>query len=129
MWRLKYFYQSIVRLAGPGLFWVFGAFQAFVIGKYLAGPEWHDYLKWPLAVVIGYTPFLGALVAAKATAGFWLHQSYARLFFLTPFWLFGLLAVVQIGFLHPPIRALRLLRAPITGANVVPQTLRWPRGP
>jgi hypothetical protein len=114
VWRIKRLYRFLALLSGPGLFLVFGAWQALVIGRYLTDLGWHWCPTWPLAAVIGFTPFLGSLAAAKVAAdvgwmGFWSATGV----FLTPFWLFALLTrfPVKVG---PPVRtALRLLRAPL----------------
>jgi hypothetical protein len=111
VWRSKRLLRLLALVSGPGLFWVFSAWQAVVIGRYFSDLGWHWCPAWPLAAVIGFTPFLGSLAAAKVAAdvgwmGFW----YALGVFLTPFWLFALLTLFPIKFVPAVTRALRLLR-------------------
>jgi hypothetical protein len=113
IWRIKRFYRLVALAFGPGLFLVFSAWQTRLIGGYFADLGWHWCPAWPLAAVIGFTPFLGPLAAAKVAAhvgwmGFWT----ATVFFLAPFWLFWLLTRLPIVFGPPARRALRLVRAP-----------------
>jgi hypothetical protein len=113
VWRLKRLYRRVTLAFGPGLFLVFGARQAYLIGGYLTDLGWHWCPAWPLAAVIGYTPFLGSLAAAKVAADIgWMGFWSALGIFLAPFWLFALLTAAPIRFGPPVGRALRLLRAP-----------------
>ena len=116
IWQSKRLYRSLARLAGPRLlFWVFSVWQAVMIGRYLTDIGWHWSPAWLLAAVVGFTPFLGPLAAAKVAANVgWMGFASAAALFLTPFWLFALfaLAALRIKFGLRARRALRLLRAP-----------------
>jgi hypothetical protein len=111
-WKLKRGYRWATLIAGPGLFLLFGALQVHVIGEHLADRGWHWCPGWPVAAVIGYTPFLGSLVSAKVAADVgWMELWCAVPFFLTPFWLFAVLTALPLTLGPPARRALRLLRA------------------
>ena len=113
LWRAKRIYRVVVLLLGPGLFLVFGALQTHLIGEHFADRGWHWCPAWPLATVIGFTPFLGSLVAAKLAANVgWMGFWPATFFWLMPFWLFFLLTWRPIAFGPRDRRALRLVRAP-----------------
>jgi hypothetical protein len=116
-WRIKPLWRLLARASGPGLFLVFSAWQAVVIGRYFSDLGWHWCPAWPLAAVIGFTPVLGSLAAAKVAAdvgwmGFW----YALGIFLTPFWLFAFLTLFQVKFfrvfMRGPLRRLLPLQPP-----------------
>ena len=112
VWRIKSLCRFLTLLSGPGLFCVFGAWQALLIGRYLTDLGWHWCPAWPLAAVIGFTPFLGSLAAAKVAADIgWMGFWSATGIFLTPFWLFAILTALQIKSARPIKSAL-----PISGA-------------
>jgi hypothetical protein len=116
IWLGKHLYRWIPRLVGPGLFWVFGAWQALMIGRYFTDHGWDWCPAWALAAAIGFTPFLGALAAAEVAAKVgWMPFVYAASMFLAPFWLFAVFSLparLSITSGRRPRRALRLLRAP-----------------
>lgn len=129
-WLIKHAYRYVALFFGAGLFLIFGLLQALVIERHVAEAGWLWCLAWPFAIVLGYTPILGALAAAKVASGVWFGPWFAIAFFLAPFWLFTLLAIVPtVMFRRPSRTTLRILRAPSPRKNLAVQAQRWPRAP